>query len=56
MLVVRAVKDGRVTEAELELEYGEASANRPGPDRFDVLLARARASLRAFEARIFNRR
>jgi cell volume regulation protein A len=55
MLVVRAVQDGRVTEAELELPYG-GGEDRPGPDRFDLMLARARAALRSFEARLFNRR
>lgn len=60
MLVVRQVADGRVTEAELELPYNGASGDEgepsAGPDRFDRALAWARTTVRAFEARVFNRR
>jgi potassium/hydrogen antiporter len=58
MLVVRVVQNARVTEAELELAYGEANGEgepSAGPDRFDRALRKARMALRAFEARFFNR-
>ncbi len=57
VLVVRAVKDGRVSEAELELPYATAgNGSAREPDGFDRALAKARNALRAFEARFFNRR
>jgi cell volume regulation protein A len=57
VLVVRAVKDGSVSEAELELSYDADNNGAAGePDRFDRVLERAKKALRAFEARLFNRR
>jgi cell volume regulation protein A len=56
MLVVRGVKDGRVSEAELELSTGTADEPPVEPDRFDRLLRRARTGMRKLEARLFNRR
>jgi potassium/hydrogen antiporter len=56
MLVVRAMKEGRVSEAELELATGTADEPPVEPDRLDRFLRRARTAMRRLEAKLFNRR